>query len=142
MTHPIHTFEGTCHCQAIGFAFHTAVPVGQWGMRTCECTFCQAHGPLYTSDPAGKLEFFEREAGLLNRYRFGTRNADFMLCARCGVYVGARMESEDRAFGIINIRALRPIPRGLPEAKAMNYDGEAGGERTQRWEARWTPIVQ
>ena len=132
-------YEGACHCQAVGFAFHTRVPVAQWTVRACQCTFCRAHGAVTTSDPAGEMEFLIREPALISRYQFGLRTAEFMVCARCGTYVGARMEVGAGVYGIVSVRALSPMPVGLPDPVPMNYDGEDVGARGRRRESRWTP---
>lgn len=141
MATPLERFEGACHCHALGFVYHTAVPVARWTVRACQCTFCRAHGALTTSDPAGRLEFVLREPAHVNRYRFGLKTADFMVCARCGAYVGARIETERGAYGIINTRTLSPMPAELPAPAPMSYDGEDVSGRAQRREARWTPCV-
>ena len=108
------TFEGACHCGAIGFAYRTQVRPGEWNLRACQCSFCRTHATLTTSDPGGSLEFFERDAGAMNRYRFGQRTADFLLCRHCGVYVGAVIDSVCGRFGIVNVNALRCRPIELP----------------------------
>ena len=136
------SFEGRCHCGAIGFTYRTAMPGERWNIRTCQCTFCRLHDALSTSDPQGGLEFSIREPRQLQRYRFGGRTADFLLCRYCGVYVGAQMIAGDRAFGIINVHALREPPPGRPPAVAMSYDGESASERQQRRMQRWTPVAQ
>src|SRR5262245_31193404 len=132
-------YEGACHCQVLGYAFHTRIPVTEWTLRACQCSFCRAHGALTTSDPAGRMEFVIREPALISYYRFGLRTAEFMVCKRCGTYLGARMESGQGAYGIINVHALSPMPAGLPGPGPMNYDGEDAAARGQRREARWTP---
>jgi hypothetical protein len=48
--------------------------------------------------------------GALDRYRFGSKTADFLLCRDCGVYLGAVMQSARGGFGIINARVLRLLP--------------------------------
>jgi hypothetical protein len=135
-------YEGGCHCGAIGFVYRTALPAERWSVRACQCTFCRAHDALSTSDPQGELEFHLRDPALLQRYRFGGRTADFLLCRRCGVYVGAQMAAEGRTFGIINVRALAERPLELPAAAAMSYDGETGAERRRRRMRRWTPVTR
>jgi hypothetical protein len=132
--------RGNCHCGALGFSFRTALPVGQWNVRACQCRFCRAHGALTTSDPAGRLTFQVSEAESLQRYRFGLRTADFLLCKRCGVYIGAQIETARGAFGIINILALTPIPEELPPAAAADYGSESSAERMDRREKKWTPV--
>jgi hypothetical protein len=38
----------------------------------------------------------------LIRYRFATKSAEFLICARCGIYVGAQMEEDGRFYAIAN----------------------------------------
>ena len=137
-----HSFEGSCHCGALGFSFETARPAALWSVRACSCRFCRAHGALTTSDPAGRLVFHAREAPALQRYRFGLQSADFLLCGRCGVYLGAQTETAHAAFGIINTHALMPVPEGLPAAVAADYSSETASERLARRAQRWTPLAR
>lgn len=135
------TYSGSCHCGAIGYAFRTAVAPADWSIRACQCAFCRAHAALSCSDPHGELAFVEREPGLLERYRFGLRTADFLLCRRCGVYIGATIEADGDRFGIFNTRALGDPPTDLPAAQPMVYDGEDTAARRARRAARWTPVA-
>jgi hypothetical protein len=136
----VRTFEGSCHCGALSFTFETALAVTQWSVRACQCRFCQARGAMTTSDPAGRLQFRINEADALQRYRFGLKTADFLLCKRCGVYLGAQIDTAHGAFGIINTRALSPLPQELPAAVAADYGSESASERIQRRARRWTPL--
>jgi hypothetical protein len=131
-------YTGSCHCGAIGFEYRTDVDPSRWSVRACQCSFCLAHGALTTSDPTGLLRFRVAAADVI-RYRFGLRTADFLICARCGVYIGAQIELPGAARGIINARALKPAPP-LPAGQPMSYEGEAEGERSARRQARWTPL--
>jgi hypothetical protein len=135
-------YEGRCHCGAIGLTYRTALAGDRWSIRACQCTFCRLHDALSTSDPQGSLDFTIREPELLQRYRFGGRTADFLLCRRCGVYLGAQMVADGRAWGIVNVHALREPPSQLPLAVAMSYDGEGASERQERRLRRWTPVPQ
>ena len=134
------SFSGSCHCGAVGFAFHTALLVTEWSVRECQCRFCRAHAARTTSDPAGRLIFRAHPQEALQRYRFGLKTADFLVCNRCGVYVGAQIETASGAFGIINTSALTPIPKDLPAAVPADYDSEGAGDRASRRERRWTPM--
>jgi len=135
------SYEGKCHCGAIGFVFRTALEPGQWPIRACQCTFCRLHGALSTSDPAGSLAFKEHVPSSLQRYQFGRRTADFWVCRNCGGYVGATMESGTQHFGIINVRVLHELLDGLPAPAPMHYDSEGTPERLARREQRWTPVT-
>ena len=141
MTSGLTTFEGCCHCGALAFAFQTAVPVSEWSVRACQCGFCRAHAALTTSDPSGYLAFHVKQSEALQRYRFGLMTADFLLCRRCGIYLGAQIATARGAFGIINTLALVPRPESLPVAAKADYDSESTSDRLGRRERRWTPLA-
>jgi len=84
--------------------------------------------------------FQVRDRELLVRYRFGLKTADFLLCKRCGAYVGGQINTAHGAFGIINILTMMPVPDGLPVAALGDYSSESSGERVARREKRWTPL--
>jgi hypothetical protein len=134
-------YLASCHCGALEAHFRTAIPVNAWSVRACQCAFCRAHGALSASDPNGILTFSARDATRVQRYRFGTGTADFLLCRECGVYVGARLDPSRGDFGILNVNALQPIPAGLAEPAAMTYDGEQASLRQKRRTERWTPLA-
>ena len=140
MTSDLRTFEGSCHCGALGFSFQTALPVAEWSVRACQCAFCRAHGALTTSDPSGALAFQVRRGEALQRYRFGLRTADFLLCRSCGIYLGAQLVTAQGPFGIINTRALLPLPESLPAAVKADYASESASDRVARRARRWTPL--
>ena len=135
-------FEGSCHCGAIGFIYHTAIPPEKWNVRACQCGFCLAHAGLSTSDPRGSLEFTERLRGALHRYRFGQMTADFLVCRKCGVYLGAVISTPNGSYGIINSNALQPVPPNLPLPVAADYEGEIPEQRIERRAQRWTPMIK
>ena len=127
------TWRGGCHCGALRVTFESARPAADLSLRECQCTFCRHHGARNTSDPAGRVQVVaEREA--LVRYRFGLRTADFLVCARCGVYIACVL---DDAFASVNTRALdgdwdRP-------AAPMHFDAETVESRIARRRTTWTP---
>ena len=84
--------------------------------------------------------FHLSHAELLERYRFSLKTGDFLLCKRCGVYVGAQIETAHGALGIINAFTMMPIPDGLPVAALAEYSSESSNERVERREKRWTPL--
>jgi hypothetical protein len=128
-----------CHCGALSARYRSALPVSAWNVRACQCSFCRAHDALSISDPAGSLEFRALRPEHLKRYRFGSGLTDFVFCSQRGVYVGPRLVSEP--FGIINARALMPIPADLPVAQPVGYSGESGSDKLARRAARWTPLT-
>ena len=140
MTSLVCNFEGGCHCGTLGFVFQTALPATEWAVRACQCRFCRLHGALTTSDSGGRLTFTVGDVDLLERYRFGLRTADFLVCRRCGVYVGAQIETTHGAFGIVNVLTMTPVPDGLPVSTPAEYSSENSDERVERRKKRWTPL--
>ena len=132
-------FQGSCHCGAIGYRYKTGVAPAKWSIRACQCRFCRMHDALSASDPSGFIEFTVTDPKFLNRYRFGLRTADFLVCRECGVYVGAMIETENGQFGIINTHALLKPPGTLATVEPINYDSENVAGRVSRREVRWTP---
>jgi hypothetical protein len=135
------TYEGHCHCGALGFRYRTELPVERWQVRACQCSFCRRHAVLSTSDPAGRLEFRIAEADAVHRYRFALRTADFLVCRRCGVYIGAQIDTGRGSFGIINTRALAALAAPLPAASPVSYGAEDEAARMSRRAQRWTPLA-
>lgn len=132
-------YQGSCHCGAIGYRYQTALAPERWSIRACQCRFCRAHDALSASDPSGSVLFAVADEKLLNRYRFGLRTADFLLCRKCGVYIGALIETERGQFGIINTHALLNTPNSLAATAPVSYDTEDVAGRVSRREKRWTP---
>jgi len=137
MTRP---FNGSCHCGAIGFTYRTILSPSEWPIRACQCSFCRCHDALSTSDPQGDLSFHAERPDCLQRYQFGLRTADFLLCRNCGVYLGAVMFSGQSMYGIINTHALKPQPEHLAETQPIDYEGEKTDGRVSRRIDRWTPV--
>lgn len=142
MSSLLRTFEGGCHCGALGFSFQTALRVTGWSVRACQCGFCRAHGARTTSDPSGRLAFQVKQSDALQRYRFGLMTADFLLCRSCGIYLGAQIATAHGAFGIINTLALMPLPEALPVAVEADYGSESTSDRIARRAQRWTPLTR
>ena len=91
----MHRFEGGCHCGNLSYVFETTADLEALGLRACMCTFCRRHGARNTSDPKGSVRIWVRDGAKLNRYSFGLRTADFLLCRECGAYIGAMLEDGD-----------------------------------------------
>jgi hypothetical protein len=95
-------FGGGCHCGALTVTFESSRPAASIERRACQCSFCRSHSALTVSDADGALRIDADPAALV-RYRFGLKTADFLICARCGVYVGA-IYGEGEAIGASSTR--------------------------------------
>jgi hypothetical protein len=137
MTQPL---TGHCHCGAIRVMLDPGRPVDELPLRACQCGFCRRHGALTTADPGAHLHI-EAAPGSVSRYRFGLQMIDFLLCAECGVYVAATMETDGALTAVLNVPgvALPGFEGRTPSP--MIYDDETPAERIERRKARWMPAV-
>ncbi|HYG31286.1 MAG TPA: hypothetical protein VD887_13855 [Allosphingosinicella sp.] len=126
--------EGACHCGAIRIRFESNRPLAP---RACSCSFCRKHGARTVSDPQGAATLECALPPLL--YRFASRAADYVLCPRCGVYVGAVSGPPDARIATLNLNAFYD-PHLEIEATPVSYDGEAAEEKAERRRLRWTPL--
>lgn len=85
------------------------------------------------------MDFVSNDHTAILRYRFDTATADFLICARCGVYVNAQIEEADRYYAIANLRTLEGEGE-LGTIQPMNYSRESVSERRARRASQWTPV--
>lgn len=132
-------FEGGCHCGALTVEFDTARAPGELPVRLCGCSFCARHRPRYTSDPSGHMTIRSAAEASVNRYRFGLRLADFLLCRTCGVFVAA-YEPGDPGRAVVNLAVLARAAEFMAEpVRFTAYDDEDVATRTARRARAWTP---
>jgi hypothetical protein len=132
-------YNGGCHCGALNITFETAQAPAKMERRACQCSFCRSHGVVSVSDPDGALRI-DAKADALVRYRFGLKTADFLICARCGVYVASIFGNEEEMWGVVNANALHERGSFTSPIVAVDYDGETPNTRGERRKHRWTPL--
>ena len=135
--------RGACHCGQVEVLFETAKSVADLTLRACGCSFCRRHGTKAVADPNGRLTICAPPNGL-NRYRFGLRTADYLICRTCGAYVAALISGGGEERATLNVTATA-IPELVERpAEPVDYDRESVGERRARRLTAWTPskIVQ
>jgi hypothetical protein len=131
-------YRGGCHCGQVQFTYWTSVQPERWPLRHDGCSFCRRHGVVATSDPAGEVAF--AGGGQTQRYRFGTRTADFLICGNCGVFVAAVTETPGGLRAVINARALSGVTLDFGKVSTVSLDDESAGERQARRTRNWTPV--
>jgi hypothetical protein len=116
-------------------------PVDELPLRACQCGFCRRHGAATTSDPSSRLHI-EAAPGALNRYRFGRRTAEALLCDECGVYVASVLAADGGMLATLNVVGtdLQAFFAGRA-AEPVVYDDETDDARLARRLERWTPAV-
>jgi hypothetical protein len=136
----VRRFAGRCHCGNLEVSFATS-RAEDLVVRSCACSFCRRHGARCVSDPAGAVRILVHDPSLLIRYRFGLRTAEFLVCGRCGSYLGALMQEGGAAVATLNVNNFDP-PHPFERAGVpMRYDRESEPERRARRAAGWTPVV-
>jgi hypothetical protein len=107
-------------------------------LRTCSCSFCRASNPRTTSDPNGSVDIRAADWSLVQFYRFGTGTADFLICKRCGDYIGATTSD---TCAVINTNCLDDRAAFTQQPDPVDHDGEATGDRLARRAANWMPAT-
>jgi len=126
-------YTGQCHCGAIRFVFETERPLAP---RACQCGFCRKHGARTVADPAGAVVLALGAETI--RYRFGSKATDFLICGRCGVYIGATARLDGGFYATLNLNAFDDPRLDLPGAP-VSYDGEDAADKADRRRQNWTP---
>ena len=130
---------GGCHCGNIALQLRLSRPPEQMALRSCSCSFCRAHGTRTVSDREGFVEIEASDWSLVERYRFGSRTADYLLCGRCGVYVGAVCETGSGSRAVVNVNCLDDRAAFTQTPLAPDYDGETTDARMERRAMNWMP---
>lgn len=110
--------------------------------RACSCSFCVKHGGVWTSNPAGTLEVRIADSSLVSRYAFGTRTADFHICARCGIVPVVTSRIEGHLFAVVSVNAFEGIDRSRLRTVPASFDDESEETRLARRKRNWIPDVR
>jgi hypothetical protein len=132
---------GGCHCGNISVQLSLTRTPDQMPLRSCSCSFCRAHGTRTLSDRDGLAEITAADWSLVEKYRFGSRTADYILCRRCGVYVGAVCETSSGLRAVINTNCLSDRAAFTQPPAAPDYDGEPAEARLERRATNWMPVT-
>lgn len=133
--------SGGCHCGNITVQLRLSQPPETMPLRSCSCSFCRSHGTRTISDRDGLAEIAAADPSQVERYRFGSRTADYLLCRRCGVYIGAVCETSSGLRAVINVNCLDDRAAFTQPPAAPNYDGEATDARLDRRSTNWMPVT-
>jgi hypothetical protein len=93
------------------------------------------------SDPEGLLTVRADDWSLVERYRFGTRTCDFLICRRCGVFIAAVAGMNERLGAVVNVNCLDDRGRFTSVPVLHDFEGETIDNRSSRRAANWMPAV-
>ena len=134
--------HGSCHCTNITFELDWAPEPAEIPARACGCSFCLKHGGVWTSCPGGALTVRVRDTARRSRYAFGTRTADFHVCATCGAVPVVTSHIDGKVYAVVNINAMDGVDPALLKRAAVSFDGEDERARLARRARGWIPNVR
>ena len=133
--------RGRCHCGNIAFALTWEPDPAEIPARACDCTFCQKHGGVWTSNPNGALEVRVADDAAVSRYAFGTHTADFHVCARCGVVPLVTSEIDGHTYAVVSVNAFENVDRSRLKPAPISFEGEEEAARLARRKRGWIANV-
>jgi hypothetical protein len=133
---------GSCHCANIAFSLAWEPDPVHIPARACTCSFCTKHGGIWTSYPAGRLEVVVKDPSQVSRYAFGTRTAEFHICARCGVVPVVTSRIDERVYAVVSVNAFEGVAPSLLQRTPASFDGEGTDSRLERRKRSWIADVR
>ena len=134
--------HGKCHCGNISFSLSWEPDPAEIPARACTCSFCSKHGGVWTSNPRGALEVMVKDRSLVSKYAFGTRTAEFHVCARCGIVPVVTSLIDDHLYAVVSVNAFDGIDQSLVRRAPASFDGEGTGARLARRKRNWIADVK
>jgi len=134
-------FRGQCHCGAIGVELTTDRQPGDQVLGACQCSFCRKHNARTFSDSSARVTLTAADPRHLQRYSFGLRTSDQIICRRCGVYVAMTLMDAGQVWSVINIDILNERALFTRPPDPRDYGAEDRRERIARRKARWCPTT-
>lgn len=135
------TYEGSCHCGAIGLSVRSDRDPSEQVLGACQCSFCRKHNARAFSDPKSEVTLTVREADALQLYTFGLKTSQQVLCRRCGVYVAMILTERDSVWSVVNVDALDDRALFTREPELRDFSTEDAESRIERRKARWSPTT-
>lgn len=134
--------HGKCHCGNIAFALSWEPDPERIPVRACTCSFCVKHGGVWTSNPRGTLTLVVAEPALVSPYAFGTRTAQFHVCARCGIVPVVTSRIDGKLYAVVNVNAFEGVDPALLQRGSASFDGEGQETRLERRKRSWIADVR
>jgi len=129
----------SCHCGNIRVALEWPASAPTIAARACGCEFCTKHGGVWISHPEGRFRLSIADDARLNRYRFGSRTADFHVCLGCGVVPIVICTIEGARYAVFNVNTFDGATRAQVVTTASDFEGEGTDDRLARRRRNWTP---
>ena len=134
--------SGSCHCKNISFKLSWEPEPTQIPARACTCSFCTKHAGVWTSCATGSLCVAVREPSSVSRYGFGTRTAEFHVCAMCGIVPVVTSEIGGKLYAVVNVNAFDGVDLSIVQRAPASFDTENEQARLARRARNWIPRVE
>jgi hypothetical protein len=134
--------RGKCHCGNIAFSLTWEPDPTEIPARACDCSFCTKHGGVWTSNPRGALEVQIGDPSLVSRYAFGTRTAEFHICARCGIVPMVTSRIDRHLYAVVSVNAFEGVDSSLLRRTPSSFEGETEEARLARRKRGWIADVR
>jgi hypothetical protein len=134
--------SGNCHCGNISFALTWEPEPAVIAARACSCSFCVKHGGVWTSCPTGALRMTVRNPALVSKYTFGTKTAEFHVCAACGVVPVVTSNIDSRLYAVVNVNTFSNVEPSFIERKSATFAEENEETRLARRKRNWIANVE
>ncbi|MDI1442695.1 hypothetical protein [Polyangium sp. 6x1] len=134
--------HGQCHCTNVSFTLDWTPEPSEIPARACTCSFCTKHGGVWTSCPTGTLRVRVTEPSRVSKYAFGTKTADFHVCAKCGVTPVVTCRIDGRLYAVVNVNTFDGVDPSLVRRSAATLDGESEEARIARRKRNWIAQVE
>lgn len=134
--------DGACHCGNIRFVLDWRGEPDTIAARACDCSFCLKHGGVWTAQPAAALRLRLGDPARVSRYAFGTRTADFLVCATCGAVPAVVSRIEGRLYAVVNVNAFENFDPARIQRAPSSLDGETEAARLARRQRNWIGEVE
>jgi hypothetical protein len=132
----MHKLSGGCHCGNILLDLELSEPPGTYSPRACDCTFCSKHAAAYISDARGSLRIRIGARDASRMYRQGSGQAEFLICANCGVLIGVLYRSEGIFYAAVNAKAI-DVPGGFGDPQGVSPQTLSDSDKVKRWRSVW-----
>lgn len=133
---------GRCHCGNIAFTLDWPDDASDIPARACGCSFCRKHGGVWAANRDAALVVRVGDASLVSKYAFGTKTADFHVCARCGAVPLVTCELDDRLYAVVNVNVLDAVDPSRLRRSTADFEAEAVEARLDRRRRHWIAQVR
>jgi hypothetical protein len=133
--------NGTCHCGNISFTLTWEPEPSEIPARACTCSFCTKHGGVWTSCPTGALKVTLKEPARVSRYTFGTKTAQFHVCATCGTVPVVTSRIDGRVYAVVSVNTFDGVEPSLLRRTPATFEGEDQEARLARRKRNWIANV-